>query len=247
VPKCSHIFWSVAILFSLLLTVSGQGFGNLNFEQARIVSALPGYTPSDAYNPISAARALPYWTVTEDGTACTAVWGMPEALDETSVALVSAAYTPIQGSYSVQLSAYADAPSDLFHSSSISQTGHIPFGSQSIRFSIASPFQAGSVPPNPRVTLNGTQISLSPVSQSGDVTTMAGNIGAFAGTTATLAFFCEATQSSVFPANENIFNLDDIRFSPQAVPEPATLAFVLLGVASLFVSYRGKKLPHPEH
>ena len=226
VVKCSHVILSVAISFFLLQTVSGQGaFGNLNFEQASIVSAPPDYTPSDAYNPISAGSALPYWTVREDGVVMTAVWGTPVALDETSVALVSAGHSPIQGSYSVQLSAYADAPAGLYHSSSISQTGFIPVGSQSIQFLIASPSQAGSIQPNPIVTLNGTPIGISKVSQAGGVITMAGDVSAFAGTTATLAVLCQATQGAAFPGNENIFNLDGIQF----VPEPNCLALVGLG------------------
>lgn len=215
-------------------TSYAQGFANLNFEQAAVVSAPPGYTPSDAYNPISATSALLYWTVREDGAVMTAVWGTPVALDETSVALVLGSYSPIQGSYSVQLSAYADAPSGLYHYSSISQTGVIPVGSQFIQFLIASPSQAGSVQPNPVVTVNGTPIGLSRVSPSGGVITMAGDISAFAGTTATLTFLCQATQGGGFPANENIFNLDGIQF----VPEPSTLALFGLGALLLVRPWR---------
>jgi hypothetical protein len=207
-----------------------QGFVNLNFEQAHIASAPAGYKPEDAYNPISAASALPGWTVVEDTTTCTAVWGSPVALDETSVALVSSAYNPIQGSYSVQLSAYADSGvgGGYYRSSSILQTGFIPAGQHSIQFLISSPSQAGAIPPNPIVTINGTAINISPISTSGGVITMAGDITAYAGTTVNLAFLCQATTGATFPANENIFNLDNIQFSSNAVPEPNPLA--LLGV-----------------
>ncbi len=245
-PKCVTIavpaFWSVAIAFSLSQTVSGQGFVNLNFEQASIAPAPPGYTPSDAYNPISAASALPFWSVSEDSTISTAVWGSPGALDETSVALVSGGYSPIQGNYSVQLSAYANAPSGYYRSSSISQTGFIPIGSLSIRFLIASPFQAGSIQPNPIVTLNGAPIALREMSQSGGVITMAGDVSAFAGNTATLAFLCAATPGGTFPANENYFNLDDIQFSPSSVPEPSGLALVALGALLLGFGRRRNSL-----
>lgn len=100
-----HIF---AIWTALLIGSQcgfSQSFVNLDFEEATVAPAPPGYTPSDAFNPISAASALPGWTVREDGTICTAVWGSPAALDETSVALVSGGNKPIQGSYSVLLSA----------------------------------------------------------------------------------------------------------------------------------------------
>jgi hypothetical protein len=222
-----------ALFIILCQNGQAQNFANLDFEQASIVPASPSYTPSDAYDAIVAASALPYWTVTEDSTTCTAVWGEPVALDETSVALVSGSYSPIQGNYSVQLSAYADAPSGLYRSSSISQTGFIPVGTQSIEFLIASPSQAGSVPPNPIVTINGTPISLFPMSESGGVITMAGNISAFADTTVTLAVLCQATTGGTFPANENYFNLDDIQFSSSAVPEPSEFALGTLGALLL--------------
>lgn len=227
---------SVVILFSLARTVSAQGFLNLNFEQATVTPASPGYTPSDAVDPISAASALPYWTVTEDSTVCTAVWGSPVALDETSVALVYGSNSPIQGNYSVQLTAYADAPAGLYRSSSISQTGTIPLDAQSIQFLLSSPSQAGSVPANPIVTLDGTPISLSVISQSDGVTLMGGNISAFAGDTETLAFLCQASTGGTFPANENYFNLDDIQFSTTPVPEPTTLALSVIG--GLFFTWR---------
>lgn len=229
----------MATLLSLAESCFAQAFTNLDFELASIAPAPPNYIPSDAYNPISAASALPYWTVTEDSTICTAIWGTPAALDETSVALVSAGSGPIHGSYSVQLSAYADASSPYFRSSSISQTGFIPDGIQSIQFLIASPGQAGIVQPNPIVTLNGTSINLSEISQSGGIITMAGDVSAFAGSTATLAFQCEATTGGTFPANENYFNLDDIQFSAQAIPEPSTFALAALG--ALLLGFRSRR------
>lgn len=236
-------FWSVAILFSLLQTVSGQGFTNLNFELASVVSAPPGYTPVDANLPISAAAALPYWIVREDGTVCTAIWGAPNALDETSVALVSGGsypnYTPLQGAYSVQLYAYADAPADYFHNASISQTGLVPFGTHSIQFLMFSPPVAGGViQANPVVTLNGTLINLSPISTSGGVVTMAGDVSAFAGTTANLTILCAGVSGSP-PLNENVFALDAISFSPTSIPEPSVFGlFALTALGGLLLGFR---------
>jgi hypothetical protein len=175
--------------------------------------------------------------VREDGTVCTAVWGAPVALDETSVALLTAnngyysGYVPLQGSYSVQFYAYADAPSGYYHTASISQTGQIPLGSQSIQFLMMSPPVAGgAIQASPIVTINGTPISLSAISSSGGVMTMAGDISAYAGTTVDLAFLCQATSGS-FPADENIFTLDSIQFSPQSVPEPSSLGLLGIGAA----------------
>jgi len=231
--KFSHIILLVVALFPLLPSAFAQSFLNLNFEQATVTTAPPGYTPSDAFNPISSDDALPYWTVSEDGVVCNAIWGSPVALDETSVALVSGSYSPINGSYSVQLSAYADAPAGFYRSSSISQTGLVPVGTQSIQFYIRSPSQAGSVLPNPIIILNGTPISIFQISQSGSIITMGGDISAFAGTTAVLTVLCQATTGGTFPSNENIFNLDDIQFSPTSVPEPSEFALGALGALLL--------------
>ena len=233
IKKGLHLIWLVIIPFVLLHTASGQGFVNLNFEQASIASAPSGYTPSDAFDPISATSALPHWVVSEDGTICTAVWGAPVALDETSVALVSAGYSPIQGNYSVELSAYADASSPYFRNSSISQTGFIPIGTQSIQFLMVNPFPTSGIQANPVVTLNGTPINLSQISASGGVIAMVGDVSAFAGTTANLTFLCAATQGGGFPANENYFSLDNIQFSAVPVPEPSEFALAALGTLLL--------------
>jgi len=251
--KHTHIFWPVVVSCALFQTAFGQGFANLNFEQASIVSAPSGYTPGDAYDALLASSALPYWTVSEDGTVCTAVWGAPVALDETSVALLTAnngyysGYVPLQGSYSVQFYAYADAPSGYYHTASISQTGQIPLGSQSIQFLMMSPPVAGgAIQASPIVTINGTPISLSAISSSDGVMTMAGDISAYAGTTVDLAFLCQATSGS-FPEDENIFTLDGIQFSPQSVPEPSSLGLLGIGAAIIcwYFTKRSNKSPEP--
>jgi len=213
----------------------GQGtFQNLDFEMATITPAPTGYTPFDAYPPVSAADALPYWTVREDSTVCTAVWGAPVALDETSVTLLNGSYYPsLQGIYTVQLYAYADAPPGLFHSASISQTGLVPAGTHSIQFLIESPPVAGGgVQASPAVALNGTLINIFPVSTSGGVVTMAGDISAFAGTTAELNIQCAGISGAPFNLMENIFELDAITFSSNTVPEPNTA--MIMSLACLF-------------
>ena len=226
--------WLVGGL-ALLVSASGglgQGtFQNLDFEMAAITAAPPGYIPFDAYPPISAADALPYWTVREDSTVCTAVWGAPVALDETSVTLINGNYqASLQDVYSIQLYAYADAPPGYFHSASISQTGVVPAGSHSIQFLMESPPVAGGVvQANPAVTLNGTAINLFPIARSGGVITMAGDISGFAGTTAEFTIDCAGVSGGPFNLVENIFELDAIGFSSNGVPEPNTGTVVLLG------------------
>ncbi|GEM_PF-549111 len=232
--KYSRIILPVVVLF--LQTSFGQSFINLDFENATVAPPPPDYTPFDAFDPISAANALPGWTVREDGTICSAVWGAPVALDETSVALVSPRDSPILGSYSVELSAMADATPGFFQNSSISQTGLIPLGTQSIRFLIAHRNPNLSPQSDPILTIDGAPISLSTISQSRGVFTMAGDVSAFAGSTATISFLCQATRGAGLPENENLFNLDDIQFSAQPVPEPPT--FPLFAVALVVWCFR---------
>ena len=226
---------AVALVTLSLASVSlGAAFQNLDFEQAQIQSAPPNFIPFDAYPPISAAGALPGWTVREDGVACTAVWGAPNALDETSVTLMGPSYSPIQGSYSVRLYAFADAPAGLYHTASISQTGDLPADARSIQLLI----RGGSfVKAAPLVTLNGVQINMSPPSGSGPTISMVGDVTAFAGTTAQLAIQSLGVPGGGFPQDENLFDLDAIVFSPVPVPESgsatlATIGFVLVVLAS---------------
>jgi hypothetical protein len=181
--------------------------------------------------------------VREDGTVCTAIWGAPNALDETSVALVTGnSYPALQGGYSVQLYAYAGAPSDYFHSASISQTGLVPNGTRSIQFLVQSPPVAGGVvQASPAVTLNGTPINIFPISMSGGVVTMAGDISAFAGMTANLNIQCAGTSGAPFNLNENIFALDAIQFSNQPVPKPGVFALSALGILLIGWSVLGRR------
>jgi hypothetical protein len=209
-------------------------FQNLNFESARIQSAPANYVPWDAYQPIDAAAALPFWTVREDNLVATAVWGDAVALDETSVALVTPSASddsPIQGKYSVQLYAYADAPPGYFHTVSISQVGIVPLGTQSIEFLLRSPPVAGGViEAVPTVTLNGMPIDVFAQSSSGGVFTMVGDVSAFAGSTADLTIQSVGTSGEPGTLSENIFDLDAISFSPSSAPEPPSCEVLFFGL-----------------
>ena len=115
----NRLFRSPMMLASLgvVRVVHAAPFQNLDFEQATIQAWPQPVTPWDAFQPIASATALPGWTVKVDDTLCNAVWGSPIALDETSVALLqtsSPAPIAIQGTFSVFMTAYADAPSGIF-------------------------------------------------------------------------------------------------------------------------------------
>jgi hypothetical protein len=237
-PSCQYS--RLHAIVTLLVVGTGGVFAgpfqNLDFESAVIQAAPPNYVPWDAYQPIDAAAALPFWTAREDNFISTALWGDAVSLDETSVALVTPSSQidrPIQGSYSIQLSAWADIGAPYFRTASISQVGDVPIGTRSIQFLLRSPPQAGSVQANPAVSFNDVAISVFPQSKNGDVITMVGDVSAFAGLTAELKILCDGAFGSDF-LHENHFDLDAISFSPNPVPEP-TICEVLLLAAGVWL------------
>lgn len=245
--NCKIFVLLVVVLCGCLCETSfAAPFQNLNFEQGSFQAPPANYTPSAPLagpNPISAAAGLPFWTAREDSTVCTAIWGNGGALDETSVALLSSAVAfpppspaPLNGIYSVELTAYVNAPPEFFKTSSISQTGDVPANAKSIQFLIHSPFS--NVQSNPLVTLNGSVINLIPISTNGNIVTLGGDVSAFAGSNAQLIITAAGTPGGSFFYQENYFALDDIVFSPNAIPEPSTIALLGLGAIGLLMRRR---------
>jgi hypothetical protein len=130
-------------------------------------------------------------------------------------------FAPIDGYYSVLLQG-------TFSSSlpAISQTGLIPAGTQSLFFEAQAGIEGLDV-------LVGTQsVPITAVGTGPNYTLYGATISAWAGQTEQLTF---AAQEST--AGLNNWVLDDISFSPQAVPEPSPLALTGIG-AVLFALYR---------
>jgi hypothetical protein len=206
----------------------GAAFQDLDFESATIASAPANYEPWDAFDAISAAAALPGWTVVEDSTVCDAVWGEAVALDETSVALGRSypygdIVSTMDGNYFVELSAignYTNVPAEYFSTSSISQTGDIPGGTRSITFLLRDAVAYTGEGPSTllQLTINGVVIPYSPVaSYAGGIEEMAGDVSAFSGTTATVEFEL-GSGTALYDLS---YDIDDINFSRSPAPEPA--------------------------
>ena len=84
------------------------------------------------------------------------------------------------------------------------------------------------------VTLNGTPISLILLSTDPNgIVTVAGDVSAFAGTTAELKFLA----AGIFNQGPTTLSLDNISFSPLPAPEPGTLTLAGTAVAGL-LGYR---------
>jgi hypothetical protein len=209
---------AIWLIFKPFSAFSQGTFQNLDFEQANPVVVVGSpYYPYE----VTVASALPYWTVTYGTVQQTQMLFDDMSLGAPSVDLLGAgdvySPAPIDGNYSVFLQGSGDGTS-----ASISQTGLIPFGTQSLLFEAQGNY--GS-PPGPLEVLIGTQsVPFSALGGGPNYTLYGADISAWAGETEQLTF--SAVENI---PQENNWEIDDISFSPTAVPEPSTLALVLTG------------------
>lgn len=213
------------ILVVLLLFIGrqagfSQSFINLNFESAKIISATD--SPYYPYG-IATSNAVPGWTVLIGGVQQSEIVYNDPALGGTSVNLWATNGEQIAGNYSVLLQGGGSASA-----ASISQTGLVPVGTQSLLF------EAQSGPGTLEVTLGGQDISFSAISDELNYTIYGGNIPSdMAGQSEQLMF---SALEGVDTDGHNDWNIDDIQFSTSPVPEPGALALSALG--GLFLAWR---------
>jgi len=206
------------IFFGGCCTLCAQGtFQNLNFESANVGSIVP---------MVPVSSALPGWTASLGSTQLTTVGYNALSTGATAVSLIGppSPVAALDGNYSVLLTGGVTA-SDA----AISQTGTIPVGTKSLLF------EASEIANDPTEVLNvqvGTQtVAITPVGTAANYALYAVNISAWAGDTEQLSF------SAPNIGGLNHWEIDDITFSPNAVPEPRP--FVLSGIAGLlFAAYR---------
>ena len=203
------------VLASLaLFRVQGAEFRNLNFEQANL-PVIPRGQFGD-YIPIS--QGLPGWSVFVGTAQVTQVLHNNFSLGGSIPSIlgpISPASVIIERNYTALL--VAGSPADL----SLTQTGLIPTGVQSIIFEAIS----GNGPFT--VSLGGNLIPIIPLETTPGYTLYGGDIAAFAGQTTELRF----TSVSIFSQGGglNTLYLDSIQFSTTSVPEPSTLGLFALG------------------
>jgi len=188
----------------------------MNFEQANIAPIVG--SPLYPY-AVTVADALPGWTVSYGTVQQTEILYNDPALSSTAVTLYASGYPgyyaqPLQGTYSVLLQegTYVGAPA-----ASISQTGLVPAGSESLLF------DATSDPDPPEVLIGNQSLSLVAVGSGANYTIYGADISAWAGQTEQLTIST--------PGHSGNWEIDDITFS--TVPEPGTLALVLVGGLAL--------------
>lgn len=188
-----------------------QGFINLNFEAANLAA----YGGGPAF--ISSTNALPGWTAYAGASQLNTIPYNNLSLGGTSVSIfdTNGFYSVISGAVSVNLyGGITDA------SASISQTGLIPASALTLLFKAQA--GAGVL----QVFLGGQGLSFFNMTSESNYNLYAADISSFANQIQTLTF-------SALNGNNNYWTIDDIQFSPTAIPEPSTLALAALGTLLL--------------
>jgi hypothetical protein len=223
--------WRAAAIIFAVLSAQAQGtFQNLDFEEADIVPIVGN--PLYPY-AVTVANALPGWTVDYGAVQQTQILYNNPSLGTTAVTLFASGYpgpvaSIIDGNFSVALQ--SGLLNGMPAPASISQTGQIPSGTQSLLFDSVSGGFSSEQPPE--VLIGNDLLTLFPVGSGQGVSTSytiyGANISAWAG----------QSEQLTFSAPAGAFIIDDISFSPTAViPEPSPLA--LTGIAGLlFALYR---------
>jgi hypothetical protein len=192
-----------------------QGFVNLDFESAVITP-----DPSSPYYPnaVFASDAIPGWTATGGFLGPNDVHYNTVSLGSTDISILGTSGTPsaLDGNFSVSLYGGSTATS-----ASISQTATVPLSAESILFKTEG--GGGTL----LVSLGGQNISFFALSTGANYTLYGGNIP--------LAFDNQSEQLtlSALEGENNFWNIDDIQFSPSAVPEPSEFALGALGALLL--------------
>jgi len=218
------------VVLALIQSAHSQGFINLNFESANV----SGYSPDSSDVPTTSA--LPGWTVyysNSSGTnAATQVWYDGISLGGAIISIIDTnapSFSPIQGKYSAFL--FGGGTSENLLSASISQTGLVPVGTQSLLFDA---YVSGN---SFNVMLGGQTINMTPLQTFANYTLYGGNIPSnFAGQSELLSF----TEPPATGTQPSMFELDNIQFSSSVVPEPSTLALCALG--GLFLAWRNRRI-----
>lgn len=201
-----------SIIMGMLLLISkqagfSQGFVNLDFESAKII-AIAG-DPNYPY-AIAITNGVPGWAVF--GTTNGAMLYNLGSIG-TTFAILLATNGAISGNYSFQLEGMLSV-----FPATISQTGLVPVGTESLLFEAQSFSGSTSLV----VSLGGQNLSISALSIGANYTLYGADVSAFAGQSKELMFSAPST-------GQNIWTIDNIQFSPTTVPEPSVLGLSALG------------------
>ena len=225
---------------SLLMTAGfiglgfSQGFVNLDFESATFVPIA-----GDSLGRVQFAQAFPGWTGTVGGLSPDGVLSNNVYLSTAGFSMIKSNFNTfgvvpgglIQGKFTAVLQSGTLTNTLNGVDTSLSQTGLVPIGTQSLQFKAYQAFDSsGSF----SVSLGGQALSLFVLGGGANFTLYGVDITGFAGQTQLLNFSVpgHTPQSS----GEYLY-LDAIQFSTSAVPEPSPLA--LAGLSAALLACRG--------
>lgn len=217
--KTSKLIVCSPIVLLSVVSVHAQ-FQDLNFERADPVIDPTG--PVYPYD-VTAMSALPGWTVYLGNVQQADVLQNLSTLNQASVDIFGPSYPAagpdgpgvIDGDYSVLLQAgnYPNSPQDV--NASIVEGGLIPASAQSLQFEA----YLGTPSTEFSVSINGNILTPVVIGTGANYTLYGADISSYAGTIAGLEFSALFTDGRT-----SEFGLDDISFSPNAVPEPGVVA-----------------------
>lgn len=201
-----------------------QDFQNLDFESAN----LPVIPSGQFGGSVSITNAIPSWTGYLGTNQVAQVLQNDFTIGAASIDIFGPDWSSadiFQGQYTVLLQAGGNPFGTGPVPASLSQIGLVPSGTKSIRF------LAEGIGPI-AVNLGGSTLNLVsfPVSNE-NYSVYEADASMFAGIVEPLTFTALALSTSA--KDQGIFYLDDIMFSPDAIPEPGSLSLVLVGVACL--------------
>jgi hypothetical protein len=217
--SCGMAVITAILTLSCGLQAAAQGtFQNLNFESASV----SGYSPGTFGIPITSA--FPGWQASSGSNPASQGWYDGISLGSPMFSITDAktgisSFGPLDGDYSALLFAAGN------NSVSLSQTGQVPVGTESIQMEAREQFSSFVV------TLGGDTISMVPLQTFANYTLYGGNIPSpLVGQVEGLSI-AELPPPSTAPSEDSPSSLlfDDVAFSPQSVPEPNTIEMVIMG------------------
>lgn len=217
------------LVSSTTLLCQAQSFEDLNFESATLVAtnSYPGLS-------VEFAPAFPGWDGTIGGVQTTYALANYVFLDTAAISIINSNYTGdsgllpggvVQGQYTAILQSGVDSVNNTLTPAnvSLSQTGLVPAGTQSLQFDAYTVFDSsGSF----NVTLGGQPLALVILANYANYTVYGANIASFADETEPLVFTVPAEIPHVI---DEYLYLDAIQFSSSPIPEPSTFALVAAG------------------
>ena len=222
------IIINASILTLIVLSVQPiypQGFLNLDFESAKIIS-----DPGSPYYPygIATSNALPGWIVTGYGSTnpASSITFNDPALGSSWATLWATNGQQISGKYSVLLQG------GIGTGVSISQTATLPLSVYSILFEAQPGY--GLL----ELSLGGQILPFSPIGSGSNYTLYGANIPAGMNGQIEQVIFSAIGYNG--GGGVNNWNIDNIQFSSSTVPEPGVWGLAGLGALTIGLRRRAK-------